>query len=115
MSFDIECLALQGFPIAERDPVITICAIGKSHGRKEVDVQLCLQKGSCDNVVGADLRTFDDDKDLIEAFSEFMIVYDPDVITGYNMITFDLAYLINRARKLKIPTFTWGRLKNQKT
>lgn len=39
---------------------------------------------------------------------------DPDVIIGYNIINFDLPYLLNRADTLKIPQFwTWGRIRNR--
>ena len=27
---------------------------------------------------------------------------DPDIITGYNIVNFDLPYLLNRAKKLKV-------------
>lgn len=89
MSFDIECMAQVGFPIPERDPVITIACYLKNHGVQGREQKIIFQIGSCETVVGADLRTFKNDKDLIAAFSEFLIVYDPDVLTGYNMITFD--------------------------
>jgi DNA polymerase delta subunit 1 len=71
MSFDIECNSLVGFPIPERDPVITIACVGKTHGRKEKETQIVFQLDTCDNIVGADLRTFKTDKELIEAFGEF--------------------------------------------
>lgn len=33
---------------------------------------------------------------------------------GYNIVNFDLPYLLNRADTLKIPQFwTWGRIRNR--
>lgn len=114
LSLDIECVAQIGFPTPDRDQVITIACYGKPHGKSN-EIKIVFQLDGCDTIVGTDLRTFKYERDLLMAFSEFFIEYDPDVITGYNVITFDLHYLIKRAEKLKIPAFTWGRLKNVKT
>ena len=37
-----------------------------------------------------------------QAWSTFIRVMDPDVITGYNIQNFDLPYLISRAQTLKV-------------
>ena len=44
-----------------------------------------------------------DEKDLLFAWREFVRVLDPDIITGYNIINFDLPYIIGRADTLKMP------------
>ena len=46
--------------------------------------------------------------EVIERFFEDLINLDPDIITGWNVIDFDLAYLYKKCRKLKIP-FDFGR------
>ncbi len=48
--------------------------------------------------------------EVIEKFFEDLINLDPDVITGWNVIDFDLNYLHKKCRKLKIP-FDFGRKK----
>ena len=41
---------------------------------------------------------------------------DPDVITGYNIVNFDLPYLLNRATTLKVSNFPFlGRIKDDKS
>lgn len=41
---------------------------------------------------------------------------DPDIITGYNIVNFDLPYLLNRAAALKVQTFSLlGRVKDEKS
>ena len=41
-----------------------------------------------------------------------MITYDPDFITGYNMVNFDLNYIIERAKSLKMHNYgIFGRSK----
>lgn len=34
-----------------------------------------------------------------------MLSYDPDFIIGYNIINFDLPYILDRAAKLRVPNF----------
>lgn len=38
----------------------------------------------------------------LQAWSDFVQEVDPDIITGYNIINFDIPYLLNRARALKV-------------
>ncbi len=41
-----------------------------------------------------------------------MITYDPDFITGYNMVNFDLYYILERAKHLKMQNYgMFGRSK----
>ena len=42
------------------------------------------------------------EKELIEKFKEYLKVYSPDVLVGYNSDYFDLMFLKERAKKLKI-------------
>lgn len=37
-----------------------------------------------------------------QAWANFILAMDPDVITGYNIQNFDLPYLISRAQTLKV-------------
>ena len=37
-----------------------------------------------------------------KAWSDFVKKVDPDIITGYNIVNFDLPYLLNRAAALKV-------------
>ena len=38
-------------------------------------------------------------------FQELMLSYDPDFIIGYNIINFDLSYILDRAAKLKVKNY----------
>ncbi|MCD4759592.1 DNA polymerase II [archaeon] len=50
----------------------------------------------------------EDEEQAIEAFQEEIIKFDPDIITGWNVIDFDLAFLREKFKKYKIP-FILGR------
>jgi len=49
-----------------------------------------------------------DEKSLLEAASTRLRTLDPDVITGWNVLDFDLAHLAGRYQRWNLP-FAWGR------
>ncbi len=48
------------------------------------------------------------EEELLEKFKEELLKFDPDIITGWNLIDFDLKYLYERFKKCNID-FTLGR------
>ena len=47
----------------------------------------------------------------MQRWRDLVVESDPDIIIGYNIINFDLPYLIERAQTLKIAEFPyWGRI-----
>ncbi len=54
------------------------------------------------------VKCFDDEKVLLRAFRDRLVALDPDVITGWNVIDFDLQVLSDRFRRYRLP-FTLGR------
>jgi len=44
--------------------------------------------------------SFLDEMEMLKAFSTYIREYDPEIITGYNVLNFDNVYLINRIRAL---------------
>ena len=53
------------------------------------------------------------EQELLEKWASFVRECDPDLITGYNINNFDLPYLLNRAKALKVPNFNYlGRIKD---
>ncbi|MBT6995595.1 DNA polymerase II [Candidatus Woesearchaeota archaeon] len=50
----------------------------------------------------------EDEKELLQEFQEELIKFDPDIITGWNVIDFDLKLLKEKFNKYKIP-FILGR------
>src|SRR5690606_38305408 len=116
LSFDIECAGKQGhFPQPEHDPVIQIANYVVVQGQEKPIIKnvFCLKK--CSKIPGAEVFAFDSERDLLIAWRNFVIASDPDILTGYNIVNFDLPYLLNRAKALKIQTFgQLGRMKNLK-
>ncbi|OAM90522.1 DNA polymerase [Termitidicoccus mucosus] len=55
-----------------------------------------------------DTMTDEAEKSLLERLNDALREEDPDVIEGHNIFKFDLDYLRQRARRLKVPC-AWGR------
>jgi len=113
LSFDIECTSRRGFfPDAEQDAVIQIACYATVHGTPEspahgtpkpISYEL-LQWRTCGRVdsdpPGARVRCFDSEPDLMRGFGEYVRQLDPDLLTGWNIMNFDLPYLLKRADAL---------------
>jgi len=66
---------------------------------------------TCAHIVGSQVLEFKDERQLLFEWRKFVEKADPDVIIGYNISNFDLPYLLDRARALKVPEFGYlGRL-----
>jgi len=103
LSFDLEAAGRRGvFPQPSEDPVIQIAcsfAIGQALvPQRPVLLSLHL----CDDIDDANVLSFEREEDLLLAFAEIVYEFDPDVLTGYNIVNFDLEYLFKRAQALGV-------------
>ncbi|XP_024377945.1 DNA polymerase delta catalytic subunit isoform X3 [Physcomitrium patens] len=116
LSFDIECAGRKGhFPEPEHDPVIQIANLVTVQGEQRPMVKNVMTLKSCAPIVGADVMSFDTEKEVLLAWKEFVKEVDPDIIIGYNICKFDLPYLIERAEKLDVVEFPiLGRIRNSR-
>jgi DNA polymerase delta subunit 1 len=78
------------------------------HDRQDNLVKVVFTLGTCDNIVDAQVKCFDSEKEMLLAWEKLMYVCDPDIITGYNIINFDFPYILARAKHLNIHNY--GRL-----
>jgi DNA polymerase delta subunit 1 len=59
---------------------------------------------------------FKEERKMLAAWRDFVERVDPDMMIGYNIANFDLPYLLDRARALKVTEFPYlGRLRGVKT
>ncbi|KAJ8024189.1 DNA polymerase delta catalytic subunit [Holothuria leucospilota] len=106
LSFDIECAGRKGiFPEPEKDPVIQIANMVIRQGEKDPFVRNIFTLKKCAPIIGSQVRCFEKESDLLQAWSDFIVQVDPDLITGYNTQNFDFPYLINRAAALRVNNF----------
>ncbi len=104
-SFDIECVSLDGsFPKAERegDRIIQIGTTAHYHGQKNVFLKHIITLGQCNPIEGVIVESYDTEEEVLLAWTKFITILDPDIITGYNIWGFDLKYLYDRSVLLGI-------------
>lgn len=114
LSFDIECAGRKGiFPEASVDPVIQIAAMVTRQGESKPFVRNVFTLNTCAHIVGSQVLEFKDEKLMLSKWREFVETVDPDLIIGYNISNFDLPYLLDRAKALKVTDFPYlGRLRS---
>ena len=65
----------------------------------------------CSHIIGSQILSFDDERDLLQKWRDFVEEADPDLIIGYNISNFDFPYLMDRAKALKLEKFPYlGRM-----
>ena len=118
LSFDIECMGRDGiFPEAEHDPVIQIANYVQLQGETSPQIAVIFTLDTCSPTgCGARVIAFDSEAALLRAWAFFVRCADPDLLTGYNIVNFDLPYLLDRAQALGLADFPYlGRVTATKT
>lgn len=113
LSFDIECAGRKGvFPDPNFDPVIQIASMVVIQGETKPIIRNVFTLKSCASIVGSEVISRDKEGDMLESWARFFLLADADIVTGYNIINFDLPYLINRAKHLRVKSFPYlGRIR----
>jgi DNA polymerase I len=52
----------------------------------------------------ADVRVFEEEEAMLEAFVDYLAATDPDILSGWNFADFDAPYLLDRMEALQSPT-----------
>lgn len=117
LSFDIECAGRKGiFPEPNVDPVIQIASVVQIQGQKKPFIRNVFTLDTCAHIVGSQVLSFKDEKDLLLKWSDFIREVDPDVVIGYNTTNFDFPYLLDRAQHLGVTKFPFlGRMRGIRT
>lgn len=56
-----------------------------------------------EKIEGVEFKIFKNERNLLQAFIRDFKKYDPDYAAGWNFIGFDMEYIYNRMKRLKIP------------
>ncbi|KAJ3332402.1 DNA-directed DNA polymerase delta [Blyttiomyces sp. JEL0837] len=113
LSFDLECAGRRGvFPDAKEDPVIQIANMVTIQGESKPFIRNIFTLKTCANIAGTQTKCYETEREMLAAWRNFVEQVDPDVVIGYNILNFDLPYLIDRAEALKLAEFPFlGRIK----
>lgn len=100
-SVDIECNSSTGkFPDADIEGdacfqiAISLCKFGSD---QPYDKTCLCYKNTDSNLEGSNVISYATEREMLEAFRDYLHEKDVDIITGWNIFGFDLEYLMKRA------------------
>lgn len=100
-SFDIEANSADGrsFPDADApgNEVIQVAVVFQRLGESGPYRRVLLSLGTCDPIDGVNVHCFNDETELLAAFTTLLRQQDTDVLISYNGATFDEQYMYKRA------------------
>jgi DNA polymerase elongation subunit (family B) len=92
------CLWLnEYFPKLEGDKVTFIGSTIISYGQEDISLNHCIVLGGCDPVDNVEIETYDTEKEVLLAWTQFIQREDPDIIIGYNTFGFDYQFMFKRS------------------
>lgn len=91
MCFDFEMRTMGSMPLPERDPIIAFGAVMLNERWQDPD----------DNDIKI-MISHSNEKKLLNAFIEYILEKDPDIVAGFFSMEFDLPYFYQRCAKYKI-------------
>jgi len=112
-TFDIEVDDRNGFP--EDGEQTIVCLTSHDSYRDEYITWLYQSPAGVDGPAAlegydpieddfeADVRVFDDEAEMLDAFVTYIERTDPDILTGWNFADFDAPYLLDRMEELQSP------------
>ncbi|KAJ7701501.1 ribonuclease H-like domain-containing protein [Mycena rosella] len=115
LSFDIQSMVSPGnrMPRYEHEPVLQI---GNMLSVKDASVpysRCIFTLDTCSDIAGADIRSYETEKDMLLAWRAYVVEADPDVIVGHDIACLDIPQLLLRAWTLELAEFAClGRLKD---
>jgi len=124
---DIECEDERGFPDTQRDAITCITCydsfdedyttfllraggIPEEIAQKEKEGGLkngCFRKGI------HTICTYADETTMLRAFTQYIVARDPDVLSGWNFVDFDMPYITGRMERLGLRSDSLARIPGQ--
>ncbi|MEM7819502.1 MAG: DNA polymerase domain-containing protein [Candidatus Aenigmatarchaeota archaeon] len=100
LAFDIECLPSDPMKMfdTKKDPIIMISLAFYPEYKGKRTLVLIAKPFN-----GIDVQSFENEKEMLEAFINIVNDFDPDIITGYNINAFDFPYLMDRLKINELP------------
>lgn len=113
MAIDIECLGENyTFPDPSRkdDLIIQISCICFDV-KSDISESHLFTLGGCDTIPNANVYEFGSEYELLLGFLLFFRQLGPDMLTGYNINSFDCDYVVSRANMYKIDLKSFSKLR----
>lgn len=92
------------FPAVQGDAIIQIGTTVHTYGQRECSSRHIVTLGTCAPVRDGSVTVVQaaSEEELLMCWREHMLQVDPDMLSGYNIFGFDMAYLHARAKELGI-------------
>lgn len=98
LSFDIECLPLDGGMLSpDVSPIVMISFSFEPEYRGHKTLVLLARPAEG---INSDVLPCKDETEMLNRFFEIFCEYDPDIVAGYNHQDFDIPYITDRVRAL---------------
>lgn len=109
LSFDIEANSSNpnAMPDSSKpaDKIFQISCILATQSSDETEYKnYLLSLGNPNPIENTTILTFDSERDLIKGFADFVYEKNPNIIVGYNILSFDFEYMLNRAEHTRCIT-----------
>ena len=97
---EINKTMLRYFPEIEGDRIIQIGTVVQKYGDKDCYLKHIITLNGCSDIEGVVVESYETEREVIVKWCEFINRLDPDIITGYNIFTFDYKFIWERALEL---------------
>ncbi|MBI2971143.1 MAG: ribonuclease H-like domain-containing protein [Candidatus Aenigmarchaeota archaeon] len=109
LALDIECLPTDTRrPLDPKNNTIIMIALSFEPAYRGQTSLVLVAK----QLQGKETKGFQNEKEMLAEFLTIIDTYDPDIVTGYNINSFDLPYILDRLDAHRLPR-TFGRVKDK--
>jgi len=114
--FDIECEDERGLPEPDRDRIIAITC-WDSFADDYTSFVFPARGGNAPTAPaageGPGVGVYQDEKEMLIAFARYLTERDPDIVSGWNILVFDIPYVITRMERLGLNPTSLARLEEK--
>ncbi len=90
----------QDLPQLEGDSIIQIGVTVHQYGDRDCSYRHIITLGTCEEIQDAVVESCSCELEMLQRFRDLIVKLDPDVVTGYNILGFDMDYLYERSDEL---------------
>jgi DNA polymerase elongation subunit (family B) len=87
-------------PCLKGDEIIQIGTTFHRYGESECHRKVIFNLGTCAKIDGIEVMEFENEEDMLLAWTDLINESNPDIITGYNINGFDFHYIYKRSLEL---------------
>jgi DNA polymerase elongation subunit (family B) len=106
--YKIKELLNKCLPQLQGDAIIQIGTTVHRYGSDEIVYKNIISLNTCDPIEGVEVVSCRTETELLYAWKDVLRRIDPDILMGYNIFGFDMPYIWDRAKELRVADFGIG-------